>query len=177
MNTEGKKLVVYFSRTGENYNVGTIEKGNIHIIANMIAEATGADMFEIVPMKDYPDSYEKCKAVAESELLADARPAIKGDIAVEDYEVVFIGYPIWWHSVPMCVYTFLEKHNWAGKTVIPFISHEGSGMKDTDYRIARVCKGANVATGKGLAIEGNIVQNDRASAQKNVENWLKELGF
>ena len=84
MNTEGKKLVVYFSHTGENYNVGVIEKGNTHIIADMIADATGADRFEIAPEKRYPHNYNECIAVAKKELQAGARPAVKGDIAVED---------------------------------------------------------------------------------------------
>ena len=91
MNTEGKKLVVYFSHTGENYNVGVIEKGNTHFIADMIADATGADRFEIAPEKHYPHNYNECIALAKKELQAGARPAIKGDIAIEDYDVIFIG--------------------------------------------------------------------------------------
>ena len=177
MKAEGKKLVVYFSHTGENYNVGVIEKGNTRIIADMIADATGADRFEIVPAKQYPTSYNECIAVAKKELHTDARPAIKGDIKIEDYDVIFIGYPNWWGEVPMCVYTFIEKHNWKGKTVIPFITHEGSGMGGTDRNIASACSGATVATGQGLAVQGKVAQNNQASAQQTVKNWLKGLGF
>lgn len=178
MNTDGKKLVVFFSHTGENYNVGYIEKGNTHIIADMIAEATGADTFEIVPEKGYPkDSYNDCIEIAKEELQSDARPAVKGDVNVEDYDIIFIGYPNWWGNPPMCVYTFIEKHDWNGKTVIPFITHEGSGMGGTDRKIAAACKGANTLTGKGLAVQGKVAQENQASAQKSVERWLEGLGM
>ena len=177
MNTEGKKLVVYFSHTGENYNVGVIEKGNTRIIADLIADATGADRFEIAPETLYPHDYNTCIAVAKKELQSGARPAVKGDIAIEDYDVIFIGYPNWWGEVPMCVYTFIEKHDWTGKTVIPFITHEGSGMSGTDRNIAKACKGATVAVGKGLAVQGKVAQTNQASAQQSVMRWLAGLGF
>lgn len=97
MTTDGKKLVVFFSHTGENYNVGYIEKGNTHIIADMIADATGADRFEVVPEKGYPkDTYQRCIEIAKRELQQNARPAVIGDIAIEDYDVIFIDYPQWW---------------------------------------------------------------------------------
>ncbi|MDE5712770.1 MAG: flavodoxin [Muribaculaceae bacterium] len=178
MNNECKKLVVFFSHTGENYNVGYIEKGNTHIIADMIADATGADRFEIVPEKGYPkDSYDECIEIAKRELQQNARPAVKGDIAIEDYDVIFIGYPQWWGEPPMCVYTFINIHDWTGKTVIPFVTHEGSGMGGTDRKIASACKGADVAVGKGFAIEGNVAQKNQSSAQTSVNNWLEHLGF
>lgn len=178
MNTDGKKLVVFFSHTGENYNVGYIEKGNTNILADMIAEATGADTFEIVPEKGYPkDSYNDCIEIAKEELQSDARPAVKGDVNVEDYDIIFIGYPNWWGNPPMCVYTFIEKHDWNGKTVIPFITHEGSGMGGTDRKIAAACKGANTLTGKGLAVQGKVAQENQAAAQKSVERWLEGLGM
>ena len=178
MKTDGKKLVVFFSHAGENYNVGNIEKGNTHIVADMIADAIGADIFEIVPEKAYPaDSYDECIDIAKKELQADARPSIKGDVKIEDFDVVFIGYPNWWGNPPMCVYTFIEKHDWNGKTVIPFITHEGSGMGGTDLKIAAACEGANTLTGKGLAIQGKLAQENQASAQKSVDSWLKQLDF
>ena len=172
-----KKLVVFFSHTGENYNVGYIEKGNTHIIADMIADATGADIFEIVPEKSYPADYNECIDLAKQELQTDSRPSIKGDVQVEDYDVVFIGYPNWWGNPPMCVYTFIEKHDWTDKTVIPFITHEGSGMGGTDRKIATACKGADTLTGKGLAIQGKVAQENQASAQKSVKSWLNNLGI
>ncbi len=175
MKTDGKKLVVFFSHTGENYNVGFIEKGNTHIVADMIADATGADRFEIVPTKAYPVDYNECIEIAKKEKQANARPAINGDVKIEDYDVIFIGYPNWGGEVPMCVYTFIDKHDWNGKTVIPFITHEGSGMGGTDRKIAAACKGADVAVGKGIAIQGKVAQENQASAQKSVNNWLSGL--
>lgn len=81
----------------------------------------------------------------------------------------------WWGEVPMCVYTFIESHDWNGKTVIPFITHEGSGMGGTDRKISNACKGAEVAVGKGLAIQGKVAQEQQEKAQKIVDNWLGGL--
>ncbi len=177
MKTDAKKLVVYFSHTGENYNVGYITIGNTHIIADMIAEASGADTFEIAPVTRYPEDYNECIDVAKKELQAGARPAVKGDVAVEDYDVIFLGYPQWWGEPPMCVYTFIENHDWNGKTVIPFVTHEGSGMGGTDRKIAAKCKGADVLTGKGMAVEGKIAQENHPAARRAVEEWLDKLGY
>ena len=129
MKSQGKTLVVYYSRTGENYAVGNIAEGNTAIVAKMIAERTGADLFEIRTVKEYAADYMECTEEAKRELRADARPEIVGD--VEDfgqYGTVYVGYPIWWGVPPMAVFTFIEKHDWAGKTVRPFATHEGSGL-------------------------------------------------
>ncbi|MCM1140090.1 MAG: NAD(P)H-dependent oxidoreductase [Muribaculum sp.] len=169
-----KVLVVYFSHTGENYSVGNITEGNTHIIADMIADATGGNTFEIVPVKDYPhDSYDATVEIAKQGKEQKARPAIKGDVNVEDYDVIFLGYPNWWGDMPMCVYTFIEKHDWNGKTVVPFCTHEGSGLSGTESYIANACKGAKVA--KGLAVRGETVQNKRDQARKTVNSWLEKL--
>lgn len=177
MKKEGKKLVVFFSHTGENYNVGYIKEGNTRIIADMIADAMGADRFEIVPEKSYPENYDECIEVAKREKLTKARPAIKGDVKVEDYDVIFLGYPNWWGEAPMCIYTFIDGHDWNGKTVIPFITHEGSGMGGTDSKIAEACKGADTAVGKGLAVQGKTAQQNRVSAKNSVDRWLSGLGI
>lgn len=173
MKTEKKILVVYFSHTGENYAVGNITKGNTCIVAEMIAEAIGGKLFEIVPEKEYPTAYDACVEVAKKEKEAGARPAVKGDIKTEDYDVVFIGYPNWWGDMPMPVYTFLEKHDWNGKTVVPFCTHEGSGLSSTERYIADTCKGATVA--KGLAVRGETAQSHREQARETVLAWLKEI--
>ena len=89
-------LVTYFSRTGENYNVGKISKGNTRIIAVVIAEETGGKLFQIEPVNPYPDEYNACVDIAKTEKENKSRPAIKGDIAVEEYDVIYIGYPNWW---------------------------------------------------------------------------------
>ena len=176
MKTEKKVLVVFFSHTGENYGVGNITKGNTHIVAEMIAESTGGKLFEIVPEKDYPkESYNDCVTMAKQEKEVGARPAIKGDIAVEDYDVVFIGYPNWWADMPMPVYTFIEKHDWSGKQVYPFCTHEGSGLSETERYIADACKGSTV--GKGLAMKGTTAQKSQDSARKSVQSWLEKIGL
>ncbi len=171
----GKKtLVVFFSHTGENYGVGNISEGNTNIIAKMINDAIGGNLFEIVPEKDYPhDSYDEVVEIAKQEKEQKARPAIKGDVKVEDYDVVFIGYPNWWGDMPMPVYTFLEKHDWTGKVVVPFCTHEGSGLSSTEKYIAETCKGATIV--KGIAVRGETAQNNREQALKSVTTWIEKL--
>lgn len=170
-NMESRKtLVVFFSRTGENYAVGNIKKGNTHIIAEMIAEETDGTLFQVEPLKAYPANYTKYTEVAKQEMESKARPAIKGDVAVEDYDVIYIGYPTWWGDMPMPVYTFIEKHNWQGKTVVPFCTHEGSGLSDTENKLKKACEGATIL--KGLAILGTTAQKSQEQARKTVINWL-----
>lgn len=173
----GKKvLVVYFSRTGEQYSVGNITEGNTAIIAKMIAEQTKADLFEVKLKKDtYPTAYKALTEVALSEKKANARPEIADDVEnFADYDVVFIGSPNWWSDMPMVLYTFIEAHNWTGKTVIPFVTHEGSGLSSIESKI-KTATGAEMF--EGLAIYGHVAQNNRAQAKQNVSNWLKKLGF
>lgn len=174
MNTK-KILVAFFSRTGENYAVGRIEQGNTHIVAEMIASATGGTLFRIEPATPYPDDYRACTEVAQREKRSKARPALVGDIAVEEYDVIFLGYPNWWGDLPMCVYTFLEQHNWQGKVVIPFCTHEGSGLSDTENRLRTACRGASVLN--GLAVRGAVAQNERETARRQVLEWLKRLKY
>ena len=173
----GKKvLVVYFSRTGEQYSVGNITEGNTAIIAKMIAEQTKADLFEVKLKNDtYPTAYKELTEVALSEKKANARPEIADDVEnFADYDVVFIGSPNWWSDMPMVLYTFIEAHNWTGKTVIPFVTHEGSGLSSIESKIKTATQAEML---EGLAIYGHVAQNDRAQAKQNVSNWLKKLGF
>ncbi len=173
----GKKvLVVYFSRTGEQYSVGNITEGNTAIIAKMIAEQTKADLFEVKLKNDtYPAAYKALTEVALSEKKANARPEIADDVEnFADYDVVFIGSPNWWSDMPMALYTFIEAHNWIGKTVIPFVTHEGSGLSSIPSKI-KTATGTDMLD--GLAVYGHVAQNDRAQAKQNVTNWLKKLGF
>lgn len=169
-----KSLVVYFSRTGENYNVGVITEGNTAIVAKMIASKTNSDIFEIAPVKPYPESYDECINVAKDEQRKNVRPAYKGDIDVSSYDTIYIGYPNWWGDMPMCVYTFLESHDFNGKTILPFCTHEGSGSSGTDSKIKGKCKGATVKS--PLAIKGATAQNKRSEAEKAVDDWLKKQG-
>ena len=174
MNTK-KILVAFFSRTGENYAVGHIEQGNTHIVAELIASATGGTIFRIEPATPYPDDYRACTEVAQREKRSKARPALVGDIAAEEFDVIFLGYPNWWGDLPMPVYTFLERHDWQGKVVIPFCTHEGSGLSDTENRLRTACRGASVLN--GLAVRGSVAQNEREKARKQVLEWLKQLKY
>ncbi len=174
MNTK-KILVAFFSRTGENYAVGHIEQGNTHIVAELIASATGGTLFRIEPATPYPDDYRACTEMAQREKRSKARPALVGNIAAEEFDVIFLGYPNWWGDLPMCVYTFLEQHDWQGKVVIPFCTHEGSGLSDTENLLRAACRGASVLN--GLAVRGSVAQNEREKARKQVLEWLKQLKY
>ena len=94
-NKNQKALVAFFSRADENYSVGYVDKGNTQIVAEMIADKTGGDLFHIETVEAYPADYQECIEKAKSELEANARPAIKGDVNVEDYDVIYLGYPNW----------------------------------------------------------------------------------
>lgn len=170
-----KVLVAYFSRADENYNVGTITKGNTQILAEMIGEETKAATFHIETVKPYPANYMQCIDVAKKEKYDNARPEINGDVKVEEYDVIFIGMPNWWGEMPMAVYTFVEKHNWQGKTIIPFATHEGSGMGGMDKHLAKACKGSTMLD--GIAIQGSVAQNQQAETKKKITSWLKTLKF
>ena len=169
-------LVTYFSHAGENYNVGVIEEGNTAKLAKVIAEQTGAELFEIVPVVDYPQSYDECLEVATAEQREGARPEYVGDIENWDqYGTVFIGYPIWWGEIPNIVYTFMENHDFAGKTVIPFNTHEGSGQSHSQRDIENALPDATVL--QGLAVRGATAQNDADATAKAVSDWLSGLGM
>lgn len=172
---EQRALVAYFSRTGENYSVGVIEKGNTHIVADMIAEQTGADLFEIATVTPYPSGYEDCKTVAQREQNSNARPELNATVSMADYDVIFVGYPIWYGDMPMAVYTFLESYDFTGKTIIPFCTHAGSGLSGTVSSIRSACTGATVLD--GLAVAGTTAQNNQTAARQSVNNWLDALDY
>ena len=92
---------------------------------------------------------------------------------MENYDIIFIGYPNWWGDMPMPVYTFIGKHHWQGKAVIPFCTHEGSGLSDTGNKLKTACKGATLL--KGLAVRGATAQNAQAQAKESVKDWLSKL--
>lgn len=173
----GKSLVVYFSRTGEQYQVGVIDKGNTAIVAEMIAEETGADTFEILPQEDnYPDTYDELTEVAKQEQTDNARPAYKGDMPdLSKYSTVFIGAPVWWGDWPMIMYTFFENEDLAGKKLIPFSTHEGSGLANFDTALSEECPNSEVL--EGLAIRGQDAQNDQENVKLTVKDWLSGLGY
>ena len=172
-------LVVYFSRTGEQYNVGVIEKGNTAIVAEMIAEQTGADLFELLPADDhYPMTYKELTDVAKRELNENARPTYAGEVPdFKQYSTIFVGAPVWWGDWPMICYTFFETNANAlsGKTLIPFSTHAGSGLSGFDRKLSSALPNSTVT--KGLAIAGTDAQNNPDNVQRSVNDWLNELGY
>jgi flavodoxin len=174
--TEKKELVVFFSRAGENWDVGVVEKGNTRIAAEYIAEETGADVFEIIPAVPYPEDYMETVTIAREEKDAGARPEISSvPENWESYDTVMLGYPIWHGDLPMIVYAFLESYDFAGKTVYPFDTHGGSGLAGTPEKIRSVIPEADVKD--GLALTGKTVQNDFPSVQPQIDAWLEEYSL
>lgn len=158
---ENDVLVAYFSKTG-----------NTETIANMIAGYTGGDLFRVETVTVYPDEYNDLIEVAKEEQDNDERSELAS--AVEDmdkYQTVFIGFPNWWGTMPMAMFTFLESYDFAGKTVIPFCTHEGSALGRSESDIAALIPEAELQ--KGLAVRGSNVD----SAEDDVVGWLEELGF
>lgn len=174
MNFKDKKcLAAYFSRRGNNYVSGSIVDlpiGNTEIVAGIIQELTGCDLFRIETVNKYPADYNKCTEVAKNELNANERPELTNHVAnINEYDVVFIGFPNWWGTMPMPLFTFLEEYDFSGKTIIPFCTNEGSGMGRSERDIKNLCKKANII--KGLSIHGTSA----SSAKSSVSNWLEKI--
>lgn len=171
----GKALVVFYSRADENYaDAGTevLEVGHTKVMAGYIAEALGADTYEIVPRDAYPFSYDECCDQASSELADDARPALTGEMPdVSGYDTVFVGCPIWWGSEPMVVRTFLDAVDLSGKTVVPFTTHGGSGLGSVPSNLQGRIAGATFLEGKAVA--GTAVDG----ARDEVVQWAQGLGI
>ncbi|MBQ7927775.1 MAG: NAD(P)H-dependent oxidoreductase [Methanobrevibacter sp.] len=173
--TDSDILVIYFSRTGENYNVGNVEVGNTAMVASYIKEYLKADSFEVVPIDKYPDNYDECTKLASKEKDDNARPQIQNKIDnFDSYKTVFIGYPIWWGDLPMIMYTLMEDYDFTGKDVYIFNTHEGSGDAGTYSTVQSKLSKANVNT-DGLALDGKTARSDDGK-QKTIE-WLKGLGL
>lgn len=170
-----KILIAYFSRTGEEYGLGNISKGNTAIVAEIIAQKTGGDLFEIKPAQAYPASYEECKKVASREKATKARPTFVGDVDVTPYTLIFCGYPIWYGDAPQVVYTFLEAYDFSGKKIVPFCTHGGSGLSSTDQTISLTCPNAKVL--QGFELRGSVAQNNRSQAESVVVENLRRLGL
>ena len=177
--TVSRILVIYFSRTGEQYTVGVIDHGNTAIVAEMIAEKTGADLFEVLPAEDrYPMTYKELTDAAKREQNEKARPAYAGSVPdLSAYDTVFIGAPVWWGDWPMIMYTFFEENAaaLAGKNLVPFSTHEGSGLSGFDKKLSSAVPGSTVL--KGLAVRGNDCQNRQDDVRKSVDSWIGALGF
>lgn len=156
----GKKvLIAYFSYSG-----------NTRSIAQQISENIEADLFEIKTVTSYPRDYDDCVTQAKEEQRNNTRPDLSTHVTnMDEYDTVFIGYPNWWGTMPMAMFTFLEEYNFQGKTIIPFCTHEGSRMGRSETDLSKLLSNAIVK--KGLAIRGGSVN----SAKGDISNWLKNL--
>ena len=149
-----KVLVVYFSRTGTTKTV-----------AKKIKKMTGGTMFQIQTKKKYPSDYDKMLDTAQKEQNEKARPVLKKKVkSMKKYDVIVIGYPIWWGDAPMAVYSFLESYDLSGKIIVPFCTSGGTGIGGSVKNIKKVCKGAKVKTG--------LTAND--VSDKKIKKWLKK---
>lgn len=164
-----KSLVIYFSHTGENYMNGAIRnitKGNTEIIAEEISKLTGADLFKVEPVNNYPYNYQECCDVANDELTNNIRREIKNKLkSVDNYDVIYIGGPVWWGHYPMPIFTALDGVDFTDKTIKPFTTHEGSGLGSIMDDVRKLCPNAKIE--KGLSIVGSRVER----AKEELESW------
>ena len=167
------KLIAFYSRADENYFGGSmkyIEIGNTERAAKIIAELTGADLFKIEQKIPYASDYKTCIAQAKKDMQDGVRPELLSlPENLDAYDEIYLGYPNYWGTMPMAVYTFLETFDFSGKKIYPFCTHEGSGISHTEQDIRKSAKGAVVK--KGLAIYGSDVDGAKAV----IDKWIEEI--
>ena len=165
-------IIVYFSRKDENYVSGTIKKlevGNTEVAANILQKLTGADLFRMQPVQEYSKDYNQCIAQAQADQRRDARPELKTyPESLDEYDTIYLGFPNYWGTMPMAVFTFLEHFDFSGKTIFPFCTHEVKGIGRSESDIRRLCPNAEVK--KGLALRGGNIQ----SSEPELRRWLEE---
>ena len=146
--------------------------GNTGVVADMIAQATGADLFSIRTVEQYPDTYDATIDQGQQEQSDGARPELATHLEnLDSYDTIFLGFPNWWGDMPMAVYTFLDEVDLSGKTVIPFVTSGGSGFSNSISTIQQMEPQATVQ--EGLSIGASSA----TGAQQQVESWLSELGL
>ena len=171
-NNMKKSIIIFFSHAGDNYAVGNIEVGNTKIVADYISEIAGADQFEIVTHKYDGMAYNPLIKLAQEEANRGELPPYEGSAPdLSQYDTVFIGGPVWWGTYPQVMFTLFKDINLDGKTVIPFTTHEGSGLASCVSDVKKAFPNAKV-TGE-FSIYGHEVRTGRAK----VEKWLKGLGY
>ena len=169
--SSGAALVVFFSHAGDNYAVGNIKVGNTKIVADYISELTGADQFEIKTSKYDGMAYKPLCDLAKKEQQNGELPPFEGTVDVKKYDVVFIGGPVWWGTYPQVMFTFFKQYDLSGKTIIPFTTHEGSGLGNCVEDVKKAYPKANVL--QGFSMYGHDVR----TGKERVEKWLKKLGY
>ena len=166
----GKTLITYFSRADENYFGGAmryVKVGNTEIAVNLMKEMTGADTFKIEMKNPYSPVYMTCIDEAKKDLRAKARPELVSmPENIDEYDTIILAYPNYWGTMPMAVFTFLENYDFAGKTILPLCTNEGSGMGGSERDIKKTCPGADVK--KGLPVTGS----QAANSSEALKRWL-----
>lgn len=164
-------LIAFYSRAGENYFGGAyrrISVGNTEKAAKMIAGLIGGVLYKIQQAQPYSEDYPACIAQAKADLQKNARPEVRNlPDNLDTYDEIYLGYPNYWGTMPMAVYTFLERYDFTGKTIHPFCTHEGSGLSNTERDIQKAALGAVVT--KGLAIHGSNVDG----AKDALAQWVR----
>ena len=167
-----KNLIIYYSRRGENYVNGKIEnlkKGNTEICAEFIQKAVGGDIFEVQTVNDYSENYHICTEEAAKEVKDNSRPELKHYLdTIDSYDNVFVCGPCWWGTFPMPVFSQLERLDFTGKKVMALMTHEGSGLGNSEHDLRKICKGA--IFGNGMAVHGA----DSTKAEKAIAEWAKK---
>ena len=170
-----KTLIAFFSRADENYFGGAlryVKTGNTEIVVNGMKDMITADSFKIEMKDPYSPVYMTCIEEAKKDLKENARPELTSyPDSIDAYDTVIIAYPNYWGTMPMAVFTFLERYNFSGKTILPLCTNEGSGMGHSESDIKKAAPGATVK--KGLAITGS----NAANAGGAVKKWLSENGL
>lgn len=167
-----KTLIAYYSRAGENYFSGAYRRvtvGNTEKAARMLAELTGGELFKIEQKQPYSEDYQPCIAEAQDDLKRNARPElVTMPEDLDAYDEIYLGYPNYWGTMPVAVYTFLEQFDFTGKIIHLFCTHAGSGLANTERDIQRAAKGAKVD--RGIAIHGGSVDG----AKPALEQWVRK---
>jgi flavodoxin len=178
-----KVLVAYFSMP-ETSGVDTVSgasrivvdgtvMGNVEFVANCIQKTVGGDLFTIRTARTYPGEHNALTEAAQQEQRANAHPALATHITnLQDYDTIFLGYPIWWYDLPMPLYSFFDEYNFSGKTIIPFTVHGGSRLSGTVEKIVRLEPQAAVVR-EGLALS----RNDVARSERSIIAWLRRIGI
>ena len=168
---ESKTLIIFFSRAGENYAVGKVDKGNTEMIVDYITQVTKIKSFKIIPETEYPEDYSQTVEIARNEKSSNARPKIKDPLTnIDNYDTILLGYPIWHTDLPNIVMTQLELLNFEGKTIYPFNTHEGSGKGNSINDIKNIVPNAVVKDGFDLRGQNARKEESRT----DIEKWLKE---
>lgn len=165
-----KILIAYYSRADKNYVNGTIKNlkiGNTEKVAQIIKNTLNGDLFKIEQEKPYSKYYNECIEEARKDQKSNCRPKLINDVEnIDKYDVIYLGYPNYWGTMPMSVFSFLENHDFKGKEIRPFCTHEGSGLGNSLKDIKKLCPNAIINT--SFSIYGSKID----SAKEEIESWI-----